>query len=357
MHPASRARAPAGASSARIGELDALRGLAAIAVMIFHYTALYAKDVGHLNPPPFQLAAGNYGVQLFFVISGFVIFMTLERTRSAADFVVSRFTRLYPTYWAALALSALFIYTIGLPSQRISPLDAAANLTMLQELFHFRHLDGSYWTLQIELLFYAQMLFWYMIGQFRRPHWIIAGWLLIALVYHVTALKGVNLSWTLSELLIVRHIPFFSLGILFYKLYTEPADHRKSRLNHLMVAACVIVIAITREPVYLPVALTCVAVFYLFMYGKLRWLQAAPFAFFGTISYSLYLLHQAIGFDIIWHLEHDLGSTSALAITVAITVSTTLAIVVTFCVERPTMRWLRTRWQAHRAITPEASGT
>jgi peptidoglycan/LPS O-acetylase OafA/YrhL len=349
-------QASTGTPSNRIGELDALRGLAALAVMIFHYTGHYAKDVGHLDPPPFQLPAGNYGVQLFFVISGFVIYMTLERCRTAMDFVVSRFSRLYPPYWTAVTISALSIYAIGLPSQRIPPADAVANLTMLQELFHFKHLDGSYWTLQVELLFYAQMLFWYVTGQFRRAHLIIALWLIIALAYKICAINGLYLSWTLGELLIVPHIPFFSLGILFYRLYHQRTDGPAAVRDHLMVAACVFVISFTREPVYFPVALTCVTVFYLFLYGRLRWLRAAPFAFLGTISYSLYLIHQAVGFDIIWHLEHDFGSGSTAAIAAAIATSISLATLMTFLVERPTMTWLRSRWNAYRARNLVKSG-
>jgi peptidoglycan/LPS O-acetylase OafA/YrhL len=329
----------------RIGELDALRGLAAVAVMVFHFTGHYGKDVGHLDRPLFELSMGNYGVQLFFMISGFVIFMTLEKTRTAMDFIVSRFSRLYPAYWAALAISILFVYTIGIPSQRLPLADLAANLTMIQALLHFRHLDGSYWTLQIELLFYAQMLFWFMFGQLHRVPWIIAGWLVVCVAYYLIQESGTHVSWTLGQLLILEHIPFFGLGILFYRLHKGGSSQL---LNHGMIAACIAAIAITHPPIYLSVALFCTGVFYLFIYGHLRWLQSAPFAFLGAISYSMYLLHQAIGFDIIWHMEHDAHSSSTLAIFMAIAVTVLLATLVTFGVERPSMRWIRERWKTYR---------
>jgi peptidoglycan/LPS O-acetylase OafA/YrhL len=329
-------------TSARIGELDALRGVAAVAVMLFHYTGHYGKDIGHLDAPPFELPMGNYGVQLFFLISGFVIFMTLEKTRTAMDFVVTRFSRLYPAYWTSLLISALFVYTIGIPSQRLPLPDLLANVTMLQELLHFRHLDGAYWTLQVELLFYVQMLCWFMFGQLQRVHWIIVAWLVIALAYRIIPMVlGLHPSWTLGQLLIVEHIPFFALGILFYRLYKG-----ENRLvNHLLIAACIGVIAVTRHPIYLPVAVVCTTVFYLFIHGRLKWLQAAPFTFLGTISYSLYLLHQVIGFDIIWHLERDAHVSSGFAILAAIAVIMVLSTLVTYFVERPAMRWIRERWR------------
>ncbi len=101
-------------ANSRVGELDALRGLAVLSVVAFHYTTFYQQEQGHLQPLGFGFPAGNYGVHLFFLISGFVIFMSLERTRSAMDFAVSRFSRLFPAYWAAMAITAAVVYTISL---------------------------------------------------------------------------------------------------------------------------------------------------------------------------------------------------------------------------------------------------
>ena len=86
-------------------ELDALRGIAAFSVVLFHYTARYDSIYGHSNRLLFKFNYGHLGVNLFFIISGFVIFMTLDRTKSVIDFVVARFSRLYPAYWTALALT------------------------------------------------------------------------------------------------------------------------------------------------------------------------------------------------------------------------------------------------------------
>ena len=86
----------------RLLELDALRGLAALAVVLFHYTVYYGKTVDHADNPWFRFSYGHYGVMLFFMISGFVILMTLDRTKTVWDFAVARFCRLYPVYWAAM---------------------------------------------------------------------------------------------------------------------------------------------------------------------------------------------------------------------------------------------------------------
>lgn len=322
----------------RVVELDALRGLAALAVVAFHFTTFYGREVGHLGSAPWSFAFGNYGVQLFFLISGFVIFMTLERTRTAADFVVSRFSRMFPAYWAAILISAAFVYSIGLPSQWLPWKEVVVDFTMIQDLLGARHLDGSYWTLEVELFFYVQMLFWYAIGQLKRIHWVIAGWLVLAVACGLAMKTGRHFSYLARELLILRHIPFFALGILFYRLRTTPQGFR---LDTLLIGVCLVAIAIAYPPVFTLVAVTCCVIFTLFVTDRLTWLRAAPFAFFGAISYSLYLLHQAIGFSVIWHLEHDAGLGAGLAAICAALLVTLLAVALTFLVERPVMRWIR----------------
>ena len=91
--------------SDRLVEIDALRGVAALAVVLFHYTTRFTELFKPGTLPTISFPGGHYGVNLFFIISGFVIFMTLEKTARPLDFVVSRFSRLFPAYWAAIFLT------------------------------------------------------------------------------------------------------------------------------------------------------------------------------------------------------------------------------------------------------------
>lgn len=327
--------------SVRVVELDALRGIAAVAVMAYHYTTRYTEQIGHAGGMPLDLLAGKYGVQLFFLISGFVIFMTLERTRNAMDFVVSRFSRLFPGYWSALAITSLVVYSIGLPLQQLPLRDWALNLTMVQEFLGGEHLDGSYWTLQIELFFYAQMLLWYMLGLLKRIHWIIAGWLVLAAIEGVCEKHGWHFSYVLRELLILRFIPFFAMGILFYRIRQHPGEWP---LNAAMIALCLFAIGIGERPVFLLVGTICCAIFIAFTLGWLRFLNVRFFAWLGTLSYSLYLIHQAIGFAVIYRLE-QLGVQSLAACGAAVAVAFGLAMLLSYGVERPAMRWIRSEWK------------
>src|SRR4051812_31849998 len=96
----------------RFQELDAFRGIAASWVVLFHFIARYQDMVVGGSPHGGVLAEISSGVRAtgalpvkwFFMISGFVIVWTLDRCRNWQDFALSRFSRLHPTYWAAMTL-------------------------------------------------------------------------------------------------------------------------------------------------------------------------------------------------------------------------------------------------------------
>ena len=117
--------------SNRLQELDALRGIAVMLVVFLHFTSAdgQSKNI-------FKL--GVTGVDLFFVISGFVILLTLEKTKNWQDFVVGRFSRLYPVYWLTVTVIALLMLVMNFVGTQPSigmPIKYLANMTMLQNYF------------------------------------------------------------------------------------------------------------------------------------------------------------------------------------------------------------------------------
>ncbi len=165
----------------RILELDVLRGLAALAVVLFHYTTKYNELYGHDAALTLRCPNGIAGVFLFFIISGFVIFMTLERTKGTADFLVSRFSRLYPVFWASVVLTYVVVAVFGLPGAEVRPRDAALNLAMFHEWAGIPSVDGVYWTLAVELKFYLLMFAIFFAGLLRRAEAFVAVWLGLAI--------------------------------------------------------------------------------------------------------------------------------------------------------------------------------
>lgn len=87
----------------RIKELDVFRGFAALAVVLYHYTTMYNKMCNVSSS--WELPYGWLGVPVFFILSGFVIYLTVDKSKSAIDFLKKRFIRLYPTYWLCLLIT------------------------------------------------------------------------------------------------------------------------------------------------------------------------------------------------------------------------------------------------------------
>jgi len=88
------------------------------------------------------------------IISGYVILMSIDRSRSALTFAVSRFGRLFPAFWASCAVTYGVVSLMGLALREVALRDALLNLTMIPVSLGVGRIDGVYWTLEVELTFY-----------------------------------------------------------------------------------------------------------------------------------------------------------------------------------------------------------
>jgi len=328
------------------GELDVLRGLAAVAVMLFHYTTRYAEVYGFPQPLPFHVDHGHFGVELFFGISGFVILMTLQRTRSASHFLVSRFSRLYPAYWAALLLTFTVMTFVPLPGREVHVGQLLVNLTMWQELLGVKHIDHVYWSLQLELIFYVWMFAAYLMGQLQRIRLWVALWLLASLaVSGGSMLLGREAPYLASKLLLLPYAALFSVGLVTYDAMQRRAV---DVLDAVLVAVAVVCAGLWHGPAWAAACAVTAVVFALFATRRLTWLRFGPLVWLGSISYTLYLVHQNIGYAVIdTALRH--GAPPLLAVAVAIATTLCLAAAISRWIERPAMAWIRGRWRNRRA--------
>jgi peptidoglycan/LPS O-acetylase OafA/YrhL len=330
-----------GTGTMRLRELDALRGLAAVAVVIHHYLSGYAAHVGHASSFPWRFDAGQFGVHLFFMISGFVILMTLERTRTAGDFLVSRFARLYPAYWVALAMSAALLVVLPLPGLAVSGAQVAVNATMFQRLLHVPNVDGVYWTLGLELLFYGFMLALWRIGALRRVRLVVALWLGLDLAWAVAVRAA---GWppalaALEPLFLWEYAHLFAAGMLFYRLRQGATGWTW----HALILGCFAMQAF-QNPAPMPLVAGFFLVFYAVVGQRLGLLGARPLVWLGTISYSVYLLHQILGYEII-HQAYRHGIGPWVSIPAAVVATLLLASAVSTWIERPAVAGIRGAWK------------
>lgn len=330
----------------RLVGLDALRGIAALLVLLFHYTTRFDQVHGHSSILPVTVPWGGLGVNLFFMISGFVIFMTLDRLRRPSDFIVSRFSRLYPVYWVAVVLT-FSIEWLSPHVQSIPVGEALANGLMFHGLLGARHVDGVYWTLEVELLFYFWMFVLWLSNGFKHPLWFIAGWLALALATSLAQrVLGLSVPYTVSHLLLLAHIPYFILGMLLYLL--QQGQRLRPVPAYVMIAATLVALGLMEGLQGAIIATGFTAL----VWTAIRFCddglgKSQVLAWLGAISYPLYLVHQDIGYAVMLQVEKS-GGTSWLAVLVASAVALILATLLHRVIEYPAMHRIR-GWYKRRA--------
>ncbi len=337
-------RAPA---PSRFGELDALRGLAALAVVLFHLTWRASQVLPGAQTIPWGLEWGRFGVHLFFSISGFVIFMTLERTSSAADFTVSRFARLFPAYWCGVLLTAIGVIALGAPELGQPPQIVLANLTMLQGFDYVPPVDGVYWSLTVELAFYVCMLALWKAQLLHRIELVLLGWLALMTAWELFP----QLPSRLGLVLCVRYIAWFVPGILAYRVWT--GQRRPAQQVLPWLAGLAAILAGYQSPIW-PVYLCVSGVYLALVGGHLGWLRHPALIWLGAISYPLYLIHQHLGYALIARLE-TLGAAPWLALIVTLAAALAVAEAIHRWAETPSLSAIRGWWKARRSarLTPE----
>lgn len=320
----------------RIKELDAFRGLAALSVVLYHYTTIYAKDFNTASP--FYISFGWLGVPFFFILSGFVITLTIKRCKSSWQFLKKRFIRLYPTYWICLMLTLITITITS--SQDLHPMfdrpliDILFNFTMFHELFKFHHVDGAYWSLLPELLFYLLMAFLFFIKKVDKILWYNSILLIICSIHYFFPIP------ILSRLLDLNYVLLFMIGICFYNIYTS--KKRSPKYLHILILAnlslAIALYSVVRPHLDIKILLISFTIivlfFYLFVYLNFEVLgKSKVLLFLGYISYPLYLVHQLVGYICMSFLDQYISRYLSILLTTAIAIL--LASLVTYIIEPP----------------------
>lgn len=295
-------------SVSRIDFIDAVRGVAAILVLVSHSLEWFVEG---WSANYFEyINLGMIGVVAFFLVSGFVIPLSLEKYNSILKFAINRFFRIYPLYCFILFLT-LMLYFINIAGLWLDVRDnilisIGINLFMLQEYlpiqkFNLISLVSSSWTLFIEIIWYFLFSIFYFL-KWNKNHFkliLIAGSFLI---FIASCSLLLNIRIPLGHLILL-YCCF--LGLLTYRYYNKEIDINMfiiiSTISALVILFSLYVgFAIFKNPIYsskcifisYSLGIGLFAVFYVFnnyVVTKNKLLK-----FLGNISYSLYLVHTLI---------------------------------------------------------------
>ncbi|WP_437190743.1 acyltransferase family protein [Planctomicrobium sp. SH527] len=324
--------------SKHIPILDPLRGIAALAVCFYHFTCGNSEFLARTDPIRVIGSWCWLGVDAFFVISGFVIpYALFQRSytyRNSSEFLLRRFKRIEPPYVACIALVVLLHYISSLaPGFRGASFEIGwpqllAHAGYLNAILGYDWLNPVFWTLAIEFQFYLFIAVIF-------PLLIHESWSV-----RVACLTMISLLGFLGEghrALLIHWLPHFALGMLAFQFQI-------GKLTTVWFALLMGVFAICDTFVIGPAqsAVACSTALLITTWSNYPIPNLLkPLAFFGTISYSLYLIHTPIG-SRITNLATRLPESPLYrypAIILALGVSTVAAVLFWRFVERPSQRW------------------
>ena len=281
--------------------LDAIRGLAALAVVIQHIIWYHAPAVEDFFSNIWS--PGRFGVIAFFIVSGFIVPRSLEQKGSVKDFWIGRFFRLYPAYWFSLVL--IFLLALIGYGDKAGLIVWIANITMLQEFVRIYDLNVVTWTLGLEILLYASITVAYMCGFLKRT-WLIAGLLLFLLGGSSIVLPVfLHIRFPAGAMAVFGSI---IAGMALYRWFTNKLKLLDCVLiTGLCLATTIVasvvnygsahVVGVNTQPNQVCAILSAVTA-YGFFIGMLA-LRNLTFPkwilWLGQVSYSLYLLHPVAG--------------------------------------------------------------
>lgn len=317
------------------------RGFAALAVVLYHVTARYDQLYGHPEPLAVMFTIGPYGVHLFFLVSGFVILMTLQRSPSPFRFAYTRFLRVFPAYWASVVFAFVVLHLGTLPIEKPGLTQTFANFFLFQHFFGIKYVDGVYWSLVVEVMFYITIFFVLCFRLVDRVRLFCWGWLgVVATLFLAESLTG-NIPWPVFDLLTLKYAHLFITGMTLYRIHSHGWDIEKL----LLLVACCLTEYLLKGGVGAMVIAFFMVAFTLAQQGWLNWINRKPLLYLGTISYSLYLVHQNLSYTIMHHL-YELGYSSVIAILVAIACSIVVAVIFTHAIEQPVANVLKKKFEA-----------
>lgn len=287
----------------RIGHIDGLRGLAILSVLFYHAYSRWPS----LSPLPYGdsfapfFGWGYLGVELFFIISGFVIFMTLDRCETFGQFILKRWLRLFPCMLIVTALIFVTAPVIYRPDGNPTLAQAIPGLTFIDHRWMAyiggpsAPLEGAFWSLFAEVKFYVFAgIAYFLFGR----QWAIAALLCGFIGYWICGPLSLEGPQYAAYLFDMPYWAWFACGALFYEARRED----NARLFKLAIGVGAVASAAPIPGAFsvpnlqwfpfigLPFVLLFAAG--LTSQAVQRLLASRWLLFFGAISYPLYLIHE-----------------------------------------------------------------
>jgi len=339
----------------RVTYLDGLRGIAIVSVLLYHLIARWPE---YINFNFFGESIFNYGwlgVQLFFMISGFVISMTLERSENIKLFFINRWIRLFPAMFIATVIIYFSSFILDFrPAGKPSIWDLLPGLTFISHeiynlffSFSINSLEGVFWSLYVEVIFYVIISFLYFKVDKDNIVNILLSIFILSLFIKLIAstIYPNNIYYIPFVKLGFTYYGWFIIGIISFKFTLNENECKEKYHKQFLVSVFLSIGSIRGSDLVVKVAAIITLLLFVLpiFYEKINvFFSNSFFVFFGTISYPLYLIHENMMISLVRlaQLEYY-GNTLYLLVICILTFLVFISWCITFFIEPRVKKFLK----------------
>lgn len=278
----------------KIQDIESLRGIGLLLILIFHFSARF-HSLFMSKPLTFKFNLlfhdfGSLGVAIFLLISGY--FMINSNTISIKSFIVKRLVRLWPAYFIAISFCFFVTHIWFLPGRTVSFKDFLLNIPFINGFINVSYVDGAHWYLTV--LVSAILIFSFIQKlSYKYRHCIYWVCLTILLVLYFIHIPNNYVR------LMRNNFPIIIMGACLADI-----SKRNIKLAYITFLFALLSCFIFRHYSYnyLIILLIAVSLFLLAIKQNCFIFKSKMLIYLGTVSYPVYLIHQNIGYELMYNL-------------------------------------------------------
>lgn len=308
-------------------QIEGFRGILCLWIILFHYTTRYDQLFGHRASYPFNFDnGGECGVAAFLIITGFFIAASLGRISgenfiNKANWIGKKMTRLYPTYWCSLTLTFISLSLWPLHNIEVGWKEYIVNMLFI---YHpgVDFIDAAHWYVSAIFIGYCYFSIINMFPINKRNTFIgVTMFLLFAIwIYCENEFIYYEFIKKIQSVLYLKYISFMIVGYLWFNF--QKRFVRNLKIFILFFLVCLVsIIMFANWRIFIIVIISC-----LLLSGVTIKMKVVTVIFcnaivqrLGFVSYSWYLIHQRIGYQIINAIEIKSGNEIVLMLPLLVT--------------------------------------
>jgi len=284
--------------------LDYIRAAACLLIVFYHYTQRFSELFDQGTDWLFRVPWGYMAVSVFFMLSGYLAVVKDESSLSLRQYTKKKVLRLFPAYWICLPITFL-VTSLFVPSRAVSVGAFLFNFTMLESFVGIEPVDGAYWTLANELVFYAFIAITTVILR-KRETLPVYGliWVILLLIYQFVSNDSLVFA-AIGKIIAKQYGHMFVLGMSLFYLFDQKNNSMKamSVINIFLALVYQYIVFESGYFCYMTISGVLIGIC-IVLNNKSFELPVTvkkilcPLEMVAGISYPLYLIHQNTGYAI-----------------------------------------------------------